>query len=162
VKLRFPILTILFILTASAISLAETTIKAEVDKATITTAELLTYKLIIASSEKLIPPPKIPQFKGFIVVSQAESTTTSFQKGGMQSILVYALILLPKQAGKLKIEPAEIALGTRIYSSESFEIEVEKGTDPLPQLPEEKQPPAEKQEPSEEGSLDSDQPQYTL
>jgi len=111
----------------TCVARAETTIKAEVDKTEITTDELLTYKLSVASTEKTLPSPKLPSFDGFAVVSQAQSSTVSYQKSGMQSILVFAFILLPKQAGIVTIGPAQITVSGKAYTSESQRIMVKQG-----------------------------------
>jgi len=157
---KLIILTILFILVFIINAFAETTIKAEVDRTSITTDENITYKLIITSTEKNIPAPQLPEFKGFNVKSQAQSSTVSFAKSNLKTILVYAYILAPKDTGKFNIEPSQIKIKGKSYSSESFEIEVKQGeTKPqhkpkseqeqLPSLPEEFQP-------------ESGQPQITL
>jgi len=140
---------LVFLFSPAAVVFADTTINAEVDKARITTDELLTYKLTVASTEKNIPAPKIPGFNGFAVISQAQSSTVSFQKGGMQTILVFAFILMPKEAGKIKIEPAVVTVKGKAYASDVIQIEIKQGSvrlpeDPGPEIPE------------------SDQPQYSL
>ncbi len=136
---------LVFLFSAVTAVFADTAIRAEVDKTSITTDELLTYKLTVASTEKNIPSPKISGFNGFVIVSQAQSSTVSFQKGGMQTILVFAFILLPKETGKIKIEPAVVTVKGKAYASEAFQIEVKKGSvrlpkDPGPEIPESGQP----------------------
>jgi hypothetical protein len=122
---------------------AQTTIKAEVDKTTLTTDDTLTYKLIITSSEKKIPAPQVPKFEGFNIISQAQSSTLSFVKGNIKTILVYAFILAPTDIGKFKIEPSQIIVKGKTYSSEGFEIEVTQGK-MKPKIPPEKiQPESE-------------------
>lgn len=151
-KLRAIIPAILLVFAWSGQVFAQIAIKAEVDKTSITADELLTYKLTVSSVEKNIPPPKLPEFRGLAVVSQAESSTVSFQKTGMQSVIVFAFILLPQETGKIKIEPAQVRIKGKVYSSESFQIEVKAGVvrgvprkdEPGPQIPQ------------------SDQPQYSL
>jgi hypothetical protein len=129
-----------------AAALAQTEIKAEVDKTTLSTDETLTYKIVVTSSEKVLPQPKVPGFEGFKVVSQAQSSTISFVRGGAKSILVYAFILAPKDKGKFRITPSSIKVKDKQYSSPAFEIEVKPGkekTEPpsieepplMPQLP---------------------------
>lgn len=126
---------------------AETSIKAEVDKTSITTDEALTYKLIITSSDKGIPTPQLPKFEGFSVLSQAQSQTMSLVKSNIKTVLVYAFILAPINIGKFKIEPSSIKIKNEAYSTDAFEIEVKQGkTRPtVPQeeklsLPEKTQP----------------------
>lgn len=133
-KVKTNLFIILFSLLFTAGAFAETSIKAQVDKTGITTDDSLTYKLIIISSEKNIPVPAIPKFEGFNLVSQAQSSTISFAKGGTETHLVYVFILVPGEAGKIKIEPSKIKVGAVTYTSEQFEIEVTQGK-VQPQIP---------------------------
>ncbi len=110
-----------------AVSFAETSIKAEVDKTSMTTDEALTYKLTINSSERNTPLPQIPKFEGFAVVSQAQSSNIAFVKGGIKTVIVYTFILVAKDIGKFKIEPGTIKINNKTYPSEAFEIEVTQG-----------------------------------
>ena len=119
-------------------SFAQTQIKSEVDKTKISTDEALTYKLTITSSEKKITQPKFPEFKDFVVLWQAESSTISFIKEGAKTILVYTFLLAPKNTGKFTIEPTQINLEGKTYTSEKFEIEVILGELSPKALPEEK------------------------
>jgi hypothetical protein len=147
----FLLLVLLICLSATplAMAFADTALKAEIDKSAIATDELLTYKLVLSSTEKDIPSPKLPDFKDWVIVSQAQSSSVSFQKGGLQSVLVYAFILMPKKAGKIKIEPAGLVFKSKTYSSEAFEIQVKQGAVRLPKEPEPQIP-------------DSGQPKYSL
>ena len=132
----------------SAPEAAPTEIKAEVDKARIAANEHLTYKLVITSSEKKLPTPALPDFKGFTIVSQAESSTVSYVKGSVRLMFVYVFILAPSAQGPLTIAPATITVGGRTYSSASFTIEVgapkapgDAGPESCPlEFPEEKEP----------------------
>lgn len=108
---------------------AETSIKAELDKASIITSETLTYKIIIISSEEKLPLPEVPKFNGFNVISQAESSTVSLVKSEVKTILVYVFILAPVSSGKFKIDPAIIKINNKVMSSQAFEIEVTQGLD---------------------------------
>jgi hypothetical protein len=136
---RAIIYNIIFIFLSSALAFAQIHIKAEVDKTSISTGEVLTYKLTIASTEKNTPPPQIPEFKGFNIISQAQSSTISLSGKDTQTIVVYAFILAPQDTGKFQIEPSKINLAGKTYYTDSFEIEV---TEPLP-LPEESIPESE-------------------
>ena len=118
---------------------AETSIKAEVDKINITTDEVLTYKLIITSSDKKIPTPQLPKFEGFNVLSQAQSQTMSLLKSNVKTILVYAFILAPIDIGKFKIKPGSIKIKNETYSTDTFEIEVKEGKT-KPAIPQEEKP----------------------
>lgn len=154
---RLIILFLMFVLWFTAASFAETSIKAEVDNLIVTTDNTLIYKIIISSSERQIPRPELPDFKGFDVISQAQSSTVSFVKGSTQTVSVYAFILAPLGVGKFKIPPATIKINGLSISAQEFEIEVTQGkTEIKPGLehglsPDERQP-----------KIDTRQPQYTL
>lgn len=139
------IFSLLFLLTSKV--LAQTSIKAEVDKISLTTDETLTYKLTVTSSEKKIPSPDLPKFEGFIVVSKAQSSKVSFVKGNIKTVLIYTYILAPIDIGRFKIEPSSIKIKDKTYSTEVFKIQVIQGKAKPKVSPEEKP---------------SEQPQITL
>ena len=155
-KTKLCLLLAVLILFCPVLALAQTQIKAEVDKVKLSTDEALVYKVVVTSSETRLPPVQPPKFLGFRIVSQANSSTMSFTKGQIKTILVYAFILSPVQTGKIKIDPSNIKMGDKLYTTQSFEIEVSQGKQsPLP--PQEKKllPP---------GSIPpgSEEPQVTL
>jgi len=156
-KLKILVAGLSFILIAS-ISFADTSIKAEVDKVSITTDDTITYKLTITSTEKSIPQPQLPGFEGFSVLSQAESSTISFaSRSNLETALAYVFILVPTDKGKFKIAPSQIKLQGKTYSTESFEIEVTKGKAPASK-------PKPKQEPPlpPDAQSETEEPQFTL
>jgi len=116
-----------FILLSFSFVFAETSIKAEVNKKNISTDEVVTYKLVISSSEVKLPLPQTPKFEGFKVVSVAQSNSTAFSQGKPQVTLSYAFILVPLKTGKIKIPPASIKVSNKNYSSDAFEVEVKQG-----------------------------------
>lgn len=125
---------------------AETALTAEVNRPKLTTDDTLIYKLTISSTEKNIPPPELPKFEGFSVLSQAQSSTLTWASGNLQSKLIYSYILMPKDTGSFKIKPAKIVINGKAYTSQEFEIKVTQGkTKPQveperrPSLPEELQ-----------------------
>ncbi len=126
-KIKLLLTGILFILFVSTNSFAETSIKAQVDKASITTDDLLTYKITITSTEKKLAEPKVPDFKGFSVESISQSSSMSFAKNDINTALVYTFILAPDDTGKFQIGPSQITIKGKTYSSEAFEIGVKQG-----------------------------------
>ncbi|PIP20861.1 MAG: hypothetical protein COX40_02440 [Candidatus Omnitrophica bacterium CG23_combo_of_CG06-09_8_20_14_all_40_11] len=140
---KIIILSVIFISLFIATAFAQASIKAEVDKTTVTTDDIITYKLIVTSSEKNIPTPQLPKFTGFKVISSAQSSTVSFTpplragagftKGNVKAIVVYAFILAPTDIGKFKIEPSAVKIKNETFSTASFEIEVNpvRNTKPL-------------------------------
>lgn len=149
---------ILSLIFASFISeaFAQTSLKAEVDKTSLTIDEAITYKLIITSLEKNIPAPKLPKFTGFKVIASTQSSSVTFTKGNLKTSVVYAYVLLPTGIGKFKIEPSTIKIKNETFSTGIFEIEVKQGKPKLE--PEEKPSIPEKTPPEETEEL----PQITL
>jgi hypothetical protein len=155
-KNKFLVIAMLFIFLGYTKAFAETTIKAEVDKLNISTDESITYKLIITSSENKTPEPQVPDFANFAVISQAQSSTISFIKGGIKSIQVYVYILTPLKPGKFKIAPSQIKIKNKPYASQEFEINVTQGKI-------KSQPKSEEKPSLPEGiETDTGQPQVTL
>lgn len=128
-SLLVGIFTLLFTLNV----FAQVDIKAEVDKVSITTDDYLTYKITIISSEKSIPSPQLPKFENFNVLSQAQSSSVSFDKKGTKTTLIFVYVLMPKNVGKFKIEPSQAKLKGQTYSTQAFEIEVKAGKTPAQQ-----------------------------
>ena len=106
---------------------AETLIEAEVDKTQMTTDEMITYKVTISSAQKNIPAPQIPEFEGFDVLSQIQSSSFSLGRNESKADLVFTYILVPQEAGNINIPPSQIKVKGKTYSSEAFEIEVKQG-----------------------------------
>jgi len=129
---------------------AEIVIKAEVDKKSITTDEVLTYKLVISTDEKSIPAPQVPKFEGFNILSSAQTSQIQFARGIQNVGAVFVFVLAPAAVGKLKIDPSVIKFNNKAYASEAFEIEVTPG----------KRKPQPKQ--GEKPIPESEEPQYTL
>jgi hypothetical protein len=141
------------LLSFSAYVFAETSIKAEVDKTSLTTDDSLTYKITIESTDKKVSDLKLSEFKGFAVISQLQSSSIAFEKGKSRASVVYSFILAPVETGRLFIGPASVSVGRQVYSTDSFEIQVTQGK----AKPEKPSPPEEN--PPEAGS---DMPQFTL
>lgn len=149
-------LAVIFIFLPISMASAETSIKAQVNKTSITTDETLTYKITVTSSEKLLPLPQLPKFEGFEVVSQAQSSQISFSRKENKVIITYDFILVPTTIGKFKIEPSIIKIKNKTYSTDAFEIEVTQGKTKPQTKPEERPFQPEELQP------ETEEPQITL
>lgn len=126
-------LTAIFIAFFLTGAMADTSIKAEVDRYSLALGQALTYTLSLSSSEKKVPVPEMPDFSGFDVLSSAQSTNISFVKGSVVTNMVYTFALLPVNIGKFRIAPCKIVVEGKAYVTTEFEIEV---TQPNPTVPE--------------------------
>ncbi|MBN1913407.1 MAG: BatD family protein [Candidatus Omnitrophica bacterium] len=133
-KVKVLIIALAFFLFLMRCVSAEITLKAQVDKLRLTTDEVLTYRLSVKTQEKNPPALTLPQFDGFAVVSQSQSS--SFRMGRDEdSSFEYIFLLAPLSAGKLKIGPAVVKSKGRSFSSDAFEIEVGQGKRVTPDSP---------------------------
>jgi hypothetical protein len=116
---------------------AEISLKAEVDKTRLTLQDKLTYTLTVSSTEKKIPSPQLPLFKGFRVVSRMQSSRLSFVNLGLKTQVTLTFLLVPFDAGKFKIEASAIKIKDQTYTTDEFEINVEEissgGPEPPPE-----------------------------
>jgi len=144
-RARISVLCLLAAMFLATPAFAETTLKAQVDKTALSTDDTLTYKVTLASTDRNLPSPNLPDFKGFNILSQVQSSNMSFTKGEVKTTVAYEFILAPKQAGTITIGSATIKINNKIYSSESFQINATQGKT----LPKSTQP-------------ESEEPQYTL
>jgi hypothetical protein len=143
---------------SQAAGYAQTEIKAQVDKVKISTDEVLTYKVTVASDEKNLPAPVLPQIKGFSVVSRLQSSQISLGAEKLKASAAYIFFLAPTEAGCFTIGPTTVKVKDEVYSTESFEIEVTPGkAKPLPQPKTEKNPLF-----PETPAPESEEPQFTL
>lgn len=144
---KIIILSIVFVGLFISVSFAQTSIKAEVDKTSLSVSEPLTYKLTITSSDKDIPAPQLPKFTGFQVISSAQSSSLTFANGEAKAVVIYAFVLSPIEIGKFKIGPSSVKIKNETFSTVDFEIDVKQGkpkskVEPKkrPHIPEETQP----------------------
>ena len=116
----------------------------------------MVYKLTITSEQKEIPAPELPEFKGFMIITQTQSSRFSVVGSEIKTSAIYTYILSPCQVGRLKIEPGQIKIDGQLHASEGFEIEVSPG--------ENKPEPDPEQEPSLPQDLldDSEKPRIIL
>jgi len=139
--LKKTVIFALLFFSCSAIALAQTSIKAEVNKRSITTDEALTYKITIITADKQIPRPQLPSFEGFNVISKAQSTSVNFSSSGVKNTAVLIYILAAVKTGEIEIKPSSIKAGNQVLSSDSFKIQVQQGkSKPQPKINPKKQP----------------------
>ncbi|MFH1508286.1 MAG: BatD family protein [Candidatus Omnitrophota bacterium] len=150
-KIIFVLTTIVFLFSIYP-GYALTTITAEVDKFKITAQETVNYKITIESDEKNLPLPEIPDFEGFFLLSQSQTSQLSLTGKDIKNIAVYVFVLAAIESGILNIGPTLIKTNSGVLKTEEFEIEVIL---PLsePSTPKKNEPEPTKPRISEEGSI---------
>ncbi len=122
-RILFFLLILFFILPFKCFAAIE--MKAQVDKQKISLGEELVYKLVVTATDEPLEKPEFPDFKGFLVLSQAHTSNITVKAKEAKVAAVYVFILLPQETGKLVIAPAQLKSKDKIVKSQSFEIEVE-------------------------------------
>jgi hypothetical protein len=112
-------------------SLAQPSIKAEVDKKSVATDEAVVYKVTVILEQNNQPQIQLPKFDGFTIISTAESQTVSFADKTLKTHFLYVLVLVPRVAGTLKIPPVRLKSEAGTIESEAFEIQVKPGKKPV-------------------------------
>ncbi len=102
-------------------------IRAEVDKKSVVVGEHLVYKISVTTTDKDQPQIKFPEFKGFRVLSSAQSSSVSFINNRLERSFIYVLIISALESGSLTIPQAQLKIKDQVLNSESFEIEVRAG-----------------------------------
>lgn len=115
---------IFILLCASPAFAADVTISSSVDKNIVSLDDNLTYTVTIQGSITKVPPPKLPDFKGFRSYSSSRSQNISIVNGRVSASIKYKYILVPNTVGTYLIEPAEIEIGGKIYQTAPVQIEV--------------------------------------
>ncbi|MBU2044444.1 MAG: BatD family protein [Candidatus Omnitrophica bacterium] len=101
----------------------ENLVKARVDKVSVSTGEPLRYTLVV---EGVFDEPKLklPEFKGFKIISQAQSENYSHLKSGTRLTLKLEYVLYAGEPGELIIEPATIEDKKSEYKSDPISVRV--------------------------------------
>jgi len=147
---KIALLLIILVFGVVGLAFAETSLEAEVDKATLSTDDTLTYKLSITSTDQALPLPRLPRFDGFNIISTAQSSNVSFAQSEVKTQVVYAVVLSPTAVGKFKIEASSLKIKNKVLTTDSFQIEVTQGKT--------KPPPQQEESPLPESA----EPQYSL
>lgn len=109
---------------------ADIQLEATVDSRNVTSADSIVYKLRISSDTTDIPPPKLPDFKGFKVVNRnIPVTITQMINNQVTYAQEYGFVLVPEiESGQLAIAPATVEYRGKTYYSNTIEINVTKDT----------------------------------
>ncbi len=153
---RLRVLVVIFAVCVLPV-FAETVLKAEADKTSISTDEVVTYTVSITSTDRSVPVPSLPAFDDFSVLSSVRSSSSTFQKGALKISVVYSFVLAPRKTGTLTIKPVTLAIGKEECVSDTLKIEVKEGSR-VPVSPKSRSDPSL----PETDLPESDEPQYIL
>ena len=100
--------------------------EATVDRNKIPIGETAQLNLTFQGTQK-IPPPKLPDIKGFQSQYLGPSTMMSIVNGKVSSSITHMYTLIPLKIGTFKIGPFSFKYRGNTYTSNSVKIEVVKG-----------------------------------
>jgi hypothetical protein len=130
------LLSLLIPFLGSGIALAQSPIRAEVDRAALSTDEILTLTVTLNTSSILdSPTPSLPDLQGFQVVDSSVSTQIAIVNADIETQAVYVYRLQPYQAGDLTIGPISVTLDGQAYSTQPMTVQVTQGVTQVPAAP---------------------------
>jgi hypothetical protein len=117
-------------------ALAQSPIQAEVDRAVLSTDEMLTLTVTLDTSSILDSPnPLLPDLEGFQVVGSNVSTQIQIIGTDILAQAVYVYLLQPYWTGDLTIGPISVTLGGQTYSTQPVTVHVTQGAGNAPAAP---------------------------
>ena len=111
---------------------AQPTVRAEIDKTSLSTDDTLLLTIIVTGDFQRLSPPTLPAFEGFDVVGTSYSSATSLVNGRRSFEGRYLYQLRPIQLGRLTIDPVEVTIDGQSYRTEPLPVEVLPGSLPTP------------------------------
>jgi len=112
----------------------EIKITAKVDKNPVGLNEQFVYEVEISGSVQNLPEVQLPDLSQFAVLG-GPNVSTSFQiiNFNMSASKTYSIVLMPKEVGTFRIEPARVNFKGKTYNSNSIELTVVKQSKQQPQ-----------------------------
>ena len=111
---------------------AQPTVRAEIDKTSLSTDDTLLLTIIVTGDFQRLSPPTLPAFEGFDVVGTSYSSATSLVNGRRSFEGRYLYQLRPIQLGRLTIDPVEVTIDGQSFRTEPLPVEVLPGSLPTP------------------------------
>lgn len=128
-SLRFLFRTALLCLSLSTIlpplSFAEDIkITSTFDKRAAQVGEEIHLVIRIAGAQGNIQAPRLPGFKGFDTFYTGRASHITFINGQSSSSIEFSYSLVPKEAGRFRLDPIEVTIEGRRFVTEPVEIEI--------------------------------------
>ena len=118
-------LSILVMMTFSAMAAGNYTLKAQIDRDQVALYERVTYTLTIESDSRNIPDPTLPDFDGFrILGSPRTSSQFSWVNGQVQNSRTISYLLEAHSEGRYTLSPAKISASGKDFLSNPVVITV--------------------------------------
>lgn len=103
-------------------------IRADVDRTSLSTDELLVLTIIIDTTAGALSSPNIPPLDGFEILSRSSGNQISIINGDMSMVETHTYMLHPIGAGELTIDPITVNHNGQVYATHPITIQVSQGT----------------------------------
>jgi len=121
---------LLFASVSPVLAQSDITFTATVDRATLSSDQLLTLQLTLAGTFRSSGRPALPALDGFAVVGSSQSSQFSMINGKTSSQVNYIYQLQPTKTGALTIPAISIEVGGQTYQTQPVTVEVTAGAAP--------------------------------
>jgi len=123
------ILVILLVLSARVgYAQGQSPITASVDRASLSTDEVLVLTVTVGAGGLNPPQPALPGLAEFDMVSSGTSSQITIVNGEMSAQKTYSYHLHPNQAGDVIVEPISLTLDGQTYTTAPITVQVTQGT----------------------------------
>lgn len=122
-----------------AAAVAESEIRADVDKDEVALGDVVTLQVTVSSGDQSADV-RMPETPDFDVLSRSQSEQLSFSFGGggqtrFNKVRVYTLVLSPKRAGTFTIRPGRLIVQGKSYETGAIRVRVVPAGGPTRQKP---------------------------
>lgn len=123
---------ILLILTSPVLAQESISVSAEVDRATISTDDLLTLTLTVAGDYQQLGEPQLSLMSGFNIIGSSRSSQFSMVNGAVTARTIFTYRLEPSGPGTYTIDRLTISVNGSSYQTDPITVEVVQGAAPTP------------------------------
>ena len=127
-KRYFAAFLFLFLFAAPLLCASGVQVSANFDKRSVQVGEEIQMTILINGARGNIQAPRLPAFRGFDTFYTGRSSHITFINGQSSSSVEFSYVLVPKQAGRFRLDPIEVSVENSRFVTNPVEIEVQAGS----------------------------------
>jgi hypothetical protein len=144
---NLSLFTLLLVLLPS-VGLADTSVKATIDRTNVPVGEEILLKITVQSDEETVDSPRFEELTAFDIISSGSSKNLQWINGQTSVSFTYQYRLRARDEGEFTIGPATVRAGGKEYRTRAFKVRVTPArTQPPSQQQQQQQPPPNVSEP---------------
>ncbi len=124
-KRSLSIFFFLFLSCLSPLRAADVQVSANFNKRVVQVGEEIQLTIRITGAMGNIQAPRLPGFQGFDTFYTGRSSHITFINGQSSSSVEFSYVLVPKQAGRFRLDPIEVNVANNRFMTTAVEIEVQ-------------------------------------